>query len=74
MSTLDLILTRYGIFMTVADVADLLKKSVNSLRVSLARNDELGSSLKLAMLKKGRKVYFESVKVAQILSTGDKCS
>jgi hypothetical protein len=54
----------------MADLAEVLYRSEDGLRVSLYRDCELSQRLNAARVKIGRRVYFRIQDVARILDEG----
>lgn len=70
MSTLDLILNRYGLLLTLAQVGELFHRSPAAIRQALARGAGIGIDLKDAQVKKGRRIYFRAGDVAKAIDGG----
>jgi len=71
MSTLDLILNRYGLLLTLDQVGQLFHRSPAAIRQALARGAGIGAELKDAQVKKGRRIYFRASDVAKAID-GDR--
>ena len=61
------LLERYGPLLTISEVAQLLKRSPDGLRMSLNRENELSRKLKPAKKKIGRRVYFRVSAIAELV-------
>lgn len=59
---------RYGHLLTLAEVAEILKRSPDGLRVSLGRDNEVSEKLNSGRKKIGRRVYFRVAAVAELIS------
>lgn len=57
---------RYGPLLTLSNVAEVLNRSPDGLRVSLGRNSELSEKLNSAKRKIGRRIYFQVSAVAEL--------
>jgi hypothetical protein len=71
MSTLDIIVQRFGVMLTVQDAADVFRTSVQSLRMQLARENNLGEALNKIKIKKDRRILFPATGVARIIDGTD---
>ncbi|WP_428622201.1 helix-turn-helix domain-containing protein [Sedimenticola sp.] len=60
---------RYGPLLTLSEVAEILKRSPDGLRVSLGRKNELSEKLNPARKKIGRRVYFRVSAVAELIES-----
>jgi hypothetical protein len=70
--TEDFLLQKYGPLLSLVDLASLLSRSVNGLRLSLANDSEMAKKFNPARKKIGRRVYFSSAKIGQILDSNDE--
>lgn len=59
---------RYGPLMSVAQLATVLDRSTESLRIGLRTESDLTKSINAAKLKLGRRVYFNTNEIGLILS------
>ena len=66
--------SEYGVLMTIENLADVLDRSKNGLRITLQQDNEVSRRFNPAKIKIGRRVYFDSEKVEQALSDADKDS
>lgn len=66
---------RYGVLMTLADLAITLNRSQAGLRQSLARKSRIADLFSPAKRKIGRRIYFDSFAVAAAIdqSASDNC-
>lgn len=71
MSTLNLILARYGILLDLNQVGDLLHRSPAAVRQAIARGSGIGESLKSSCIKRGRRLYFRASGLAEIIDKGE---
>lgn len=70
MTTEDRLISKYGILMTVTDLAHLLNRSDDGIRVTLQSKSALGVILRPERLKIGRRVYFRAAAIAKLLDNG----
>lgn len=57
------LIERFGLLMSISDLADLLGRSPDGVRVSLYSDTEVSRKLKPTMVKVGRRVYFRTLQV-----------
>ncbi len=60
---------RYGPLLTLVEVAKILKKSPEALRVALNRENEVSEKLNPAKKRIGRRVYFRVAAVAELIES-----
>lgn len=72
MTTEEYLLKQYGPLMSMTDIAALLDRSPEGIRVALYSDTDVSRKLKPTMLRIGRRVYFRTlqVKVALALDGG----
>ena len=58
---------KYGPLLTLNQVAEVLHRSHEGLRVSLHRDNDLSSALRSVKKKIGRRVYFRATDISQII-------
>lgn len=63
----DYLVERFGLLMSISDLADLLGRSPDGVRVSLYSDSEVSRKLKPTMVKVGRRVYFRTLQVKDAL-------
>lgn len=68
MTTEDYMLGRFGPLMSIGDVAGLLGRSADGVRVALYTDSDISRRLKPTMVRVGRRVYFRTVQVGEALS------
>ena len=61
------LIAKFGTLMRLADLAELLGRSVDGLRVSLYSDTELSRKLKPTMIRIGRRIYFRTQQVTLAL-------
>lgn len=67
MTTEQYLLDRFGPLMMMPDVAKLLNRSVDAIRVSLYSDNEMSRMLKPTVIRIGRRVYFRTTQVNDVL-------
>ena len=68
MSTAEHMIERYGESMTYEQLAGLLKRSESGLRVTMARRtSSAAEALGNARIRIGRRVYFRTQKIAELI-------
>lgn len=73
MSIEDMLLQRYGPLLSLPQLATLLDRSADGLRVSLKAQSEWAASINSARLKIGGRVYFRTDKIAAALTDLSPC-
>lgn len=63
----DKLTDKYGVLMTIENLAEVLNRSKNGLRITLQQDNEMSRLFNQARQKFGRRVYFNTPEVAQIL-------
>lgn len=66
-NTESYLLEKYGPLLSLEQLAGLLDRSVDGLRLTLAQDGEIAAKFNPARKKIGRRVYFRSAIVAQVL-------
>ncbi|MCG7896474.1 MAG: helix-turn-helix domain-containing protein [Candidatus Thiodiazotropha taylori] len=69
MDTERSLIDRYGPLLTLSDVAEILRRSPDGLRVSLTRKNDVSDKLNTAKKKIGRRVYFRVSAVAELIDS-----
>lgn len=67
MRTEEILIDRFGPLITLAQLAGLLDRSPDGLRLTLSANSDLARALNPAKVKLGRRVYFRTVMVGQVI-------
>ena len=67
MSTEQLLVDRYGPLLTLVQVAELLDRSPEGLRITIRGSNALGRQLTLARVKIGRRVHFRVNAIAALV-------
>ncbi len=67
MTTEEYLVDRFGLLMSISDLADLLGRSPDGVRVSLYTDTEVSRILKPTMVRVGRRVYFRTLQVKDAL-------
>jgi hypothetical protein len=66
-NTESFLLQKYGPLLSLVQLASLLDRSVDGLRLSLRQDGEMAAKFNPARKKIGRRVYFRAAVVAQVL-------
>lgn len=64
----ETLLTRYGPLLSINQLASVLDRSPDGLRISLRTASEWSAKINTTRLKIGRRVYFRTSQVAQLLA------
>ncbi|KGS91869.1 hypothetical protein X963_5659 [Burkholderia pseudomallei MSHR7498] len=67
-STEENIIKRYGALLTLPQVAELLHRSPEGLRVTLTRDNDVSRKLLPARIKIGRRVLFKTAAIARLFA------
>lgn len=67
MTTAEFLVGRYGPLLTRAQVAGVLDRSPEGLRLTERGSSVLGQQLRAARVKSGRRVHFRAVSIAALL-------
>lgn len=67
MTTEQNLIAQFGVLLSLKDVARLLNRSADGLRVSLTRDSEISEKLNSAKVRLGRRVLFRASTIAQII-------
>lgn len=67
MTTLELLQKNYGPLMSMEALAKTLNRSKEGLRVGLSSNNELSRAINSAKRRLGRRVYFKTEIIAEII-------
>lgn len=67
MTTEEYLLNRFGPLMSIPDIATLLGRSPDGVRVSLYSDTDISRKLKPAMIRIGRRVYFRTMQINDAL-------
>ncbi|TPQ46624.1 plasmid-related protein [Burkholderia ubonensis] len=63
----DTLLQRFGPLLSIAQLATVLDRSPDGLRISLRATNEWAQGINKARLKIGRRVYFRTSQIAQLI-------
>jgi hypothetical protein len=67
-STLDVLVNRYGLLLNYGQLAEVLGRQPQGLRISLSRpRDEWARRVNSAKVRFGRRVMFRSADIAQLI-------
>ncbi len=64
----ETLLNRYGPLLSIGQLASVLDRSTEGLRISLRSPAEWSTRINATRLKIGRRVYFRTSQVAQLLA------
>lgn len=64
----DALTKEYGPLLSVAQLAKVLDRSTEGLRISLRTDSDWSRAINAARLKLGRRVYFRTTDIAKVLS------
>jgi len=67
MTTEEYLLEKFGPLMGMADIAQLLGRSTDGVRVALYSDNDVSRRLKPTMVRVGRRVYFRTLQVVDVL-------
>lgn len=67
MNTETYLVGKFGALMQLSDLAELLGRSTDGLRVSLYSDTDLSRKLKPTMIRIGRRIYFRTQQVNVVL-------
>lgn len=67
MSTADILVSQYGPLLTIAQLAGILDRSTDGLRISLRSQNPFSHAVNAARIRLGRRVYFSTTKIAAII-------
>ncbi len=71
MTTEDMLLERYGPLLTLRNLAEVLHRSPDGLRITLSSGAPCAERLNRAKVRIGRRVYFRTVDIAMMLGASD---
>jgi len=71
MTVEEYLLDRFGPLMSSAEVAGLLGRSSDGFRVAMYSDTDISRRLKPTMLRVGRRVYFRTLQVKDVLLLDD---
>lgn len=70
MTTLELLLSRYGILLDLKQVGELFHAAPGAVRQAIALRRGVGAELAPAVVRRGRKIFFRATDVAKIIDGG----
>lgn len=71
MTTVEILVARFGPLLTRTQVAELLDRSAEGLRLTERGDSDLGRKLRAARVKIGRRVHFRVSSIALLLDHDD---
>jgi hypothetical protein len=66
-STAEMFFAQYGPLLTLSQLAKILNRSAEGLRISLRSDSVFARQVNATRVRLGRRVYFSSVKIATII-------
>lgn len=69
----DTLLDRFGPLLSLPQLANVLDRSPDGLRISLRSNNPWAKEINQAKLKVGRRVYFRTSQIAELLDSDRLC-
>lgn len=66
-STAEILIAQYGPLLTLGQLAKILDRSTEGLRISLRAESDFARKVNAARVRLGRRVYFSSTKIAEVL-------
>ncbi len=73
MTTEEQLIERYGILLSLDDLAEVLKRSRDGLHIALHGNSEFARTWYSAKKKIGRRVYFRASDVSRLIDEHTQC-
>ncbi len=70
MSIEETLISQYGPLLTISQLAKILDRSPEGLRISLRSTNEWVEQINASRLRLGRRVYFRTTEIAFLLSSG----
>ncbi|WP_407944008.1 DNA-binding protein [Marinobacterium alkalitolerans] len=70
----DSLLDRFGPLLSLPQLATVLDRSPEGLRISLRSNNYWAAEINQAKLRVGRRVYFRTSQIAELLDSNKLCS
>jgi hypothetical protein len=64
----ETLLTKYGALLTIGQLAEILSRSSEGIRISLRTASPWAAKVNNARIKVGRRVYFRTSEIAQFLN------
>jgi hypothetical protein len=64
----ETLINKYGALLTIAQLAEILSRSVDGTRISLRTQNTWSERINATRLKIGRRVYFRTSEIAQYLA------
>jgi hypothetical protein len=64
----ETLINKYGALLTIAQLAEILSRSVDGTRISLRSENDWSNRVNATRLKIGRRVYFRTSEIAVYLS------
>lgn len=67
MSTAEILVSQYGPLLTLGQLAKILDRSAEGLRISLRSQSDFARKVNATRVRLGRRVYFSSTKIADVI-------
>jgi hypothetical protein len=68
----SLMFDRYGPLVTLAQLSEILNRSTDGVRMALREPTPYAQRLNQAKVRIGRRIYFRTMEVAQVIAGGDR--
>lgn len=65
------LIDKYGPLISLVQLAELLHRSPNGLRVAMNQSNGYGHEIRSARVRIGRRVYFRTPQIAELIATGE---
>jgi hypothetical protein len=65
----QILVEKYGVLLTLPQLAETLKRSPDGLRLTLRSPSEFSARMNAARIKLGRRVYFRTPQVAKLIDS-----
>ncbi len=69
-TTFDYLISKHGPLMKIDEVANLFHKSTDAIRIILSRKSDLSNALNDAKNRYGRRIYFRTEQIADLVDNG----
>lgn len=70
-TTEQILVNKYGPLLTLLQVAELLNRSADGLRMTLRGDSDFAKRMRPARRKIGRRLYYKAVEVAKFIDDGE---
>lgn len=69
-TTFQYLISKHGPLMKIEEVAVLFHKSTDAIRIILSRDSDLSTALNAAKNRYGRRIYFKTEQIADLVDNG----